>query len=72
MQIPRSFSPQHRGGAFLGVPRACICGWIKLSLKTIIIGCGSGTREAGAHEPLWGEGESLHLAGQWFLVVCLL
>lgn len=55
MQIPRSFSPQHCGGAFLGVPRAYVCGWIKLSVKTIIIGCASGTREAGPHEPLWGK-----------------
>ena len=47
------------------------CGWIKL-LKTIITGCGSRTPEAGAHEPLWGEGESLHLAGQCFLVGGLL
>lgn len=69
MQIPRSFSPPHRGGGFLQRSSRTRCGWIKLLAKTIITGCGSGTQEAGAPEPLWGKGESLHLAGQWFLVV---
>lgn len=53
---------------FSGVPCARTVD-VKLLVKTIITGCGSGTQEAGAHEPLWGKGKSLHLAGQWFLIV---
>lgn len=56
MQIPCSFSPRHRGRAFPG--RYMHDGRMKLLVKPVITGCGSGTRETGAREPSGVKGRA--------------